>query len=79
MKPSEMALIKVVNDLLMAADSGSPSILVLLNLSTAFDTVDHNILHHLEIYTMVMDTALKWLTSYLTNHRSSVTGGFQVC
>ena len=72
-RSTETALIKVTNDLLMAADSGSPSILVLLDLSTAFDTVDHSILHRLETYTM-MGMALKWF-SYLTNRSYHVSLG----
>lgn len=35
---------RVQNDLLLVADSGSSSILVLSDLSAAFDTVDHRIL-----------------------------------
>jgi len=41
---TEFALLKVQNDLLMNMDSKRVTLLVLLDLSVAFDTVDHDVL-----------------------------------
>ena len=40
----ETALIRVQNDILQAMDEGKVGILLLLDLSAAFDTVDHKTL-----------------------------------
>ncbi len=79
---TETALVKVTNDLLLASDSGSVSILILLDLSAAFDTVDYTVLlSQLEVVFGVTETALDWFRSYLTDrshfvfmdgHRSEV-------
>ena len=41
---TETALIKVQNDILSALHAGSSAILLMLDLSAAFDTIDHDIL-----------------------------------
>ena len=41
---TESALLRVQNDILRSADLGKVSLLVLLDLSAAFDTIDHQVL-----------------------------------
>lgn len=58
---TETAIVNVVNDLLIAADSGQFSILLLLNLTAAFDMVCHNtLLTRLETLLGITGTALFW-------------------
>ena len=65
---TETALLKVTNDLLLTLDSGENAILILLDLSAAFDTVDHNtLLSRLEQWVGIGGTALRWFSSYLSN------------
>ena len=64
---TETALIKVQNDILSALDAGSSAILLMLDLSAAFDTIDHDILlsRLCNVYGITSD-ALDWFRSYLS-------------
>ena len=44
LRSAETALIRVHNDIVLSVDSGQSVILVLLDMSAAFDTVNHEIL-----------------------------------
>ncbi len=73
---TKTALVRVTNDLLMAADAGSPSLLIILDLTAAFDTVDHNILLYRLRHTISLsDTVYNWLSSYLTGRMECVALG----
>ena len=48
------------------------TILVLLDMSSAFDTLDHNVLIHRLSAIGIKGIALNWFTSYITNCSSSV-------
>uniref|UniRef100_A0A3P9J104 Reverse transcriptase domain-containing protein n=1 Tax=Oryzias latipes TaxID=8090 RepID=A0A3P9J104_ORYLA len=64
---TETALLKITNDLLLASDSGSLSILILLDLTAAFDTISHNILIHRLQTIGISHTPLSWFSSYLSD------------
>ena len=64
---TETVLIKVQLDILAALDAVSSAILLMLELSAAFETIDHNILlsRLCNVYGITVD-ALDWFRSYLT-------------
>ena len=70
---TETALLKVSNDILQALDSGNISVLSFLDLSAAFDTIDHSILlKRLSFSYGINGTALAWISSYLSNRSQKV-------
>ena len=62
---TESALLKVTNDILLNMNKQHVTLLVLLDLSAAFDTVDHNILMSSLSMLGLEGTALEWFSSYL--------------
>ena len=72
----ETAVLKVLSDILLAIDNGDLSSLVSLDLSSAFDTVDHSILlQRLELTFGIGEMALSWFRSYLDGRRQQVRAG----
>ena len=70
---TETAVLKVMSDILAAADDGRVTLLGLLDMSAAFDTVDHHILlQRLESSFGLTGTVLSWLASFLTGRTQQV-------
>ena len=66
-------MVKVVNNILLSSDSGNVSILALLDLSAAFDTIDHEILiDRLTTTFGCSGIVLSWFKSYLAERTQSV-------
>ena len=71
---TETAMTRVHNDILHAVDEKGAAILVLLDLSAAFDTLDHTLLLQSLAHNIgVSGTALKWFTSYLSCRSQAVS------
>ena len=73
---TETALLRVHHDIAYALDSNCCAVLLMLDLSAAFDTIDHQILfNRLEYSTGVTKDALLWFKSYLMDRTQSVAIG----
>jgi hypothetical protein len=71
---TETAIVKVLSDILEAVDAGKVTLLGLLDLSAAFDTVDHSILLQRLQTSFGMDgKALGWIGSFLTGRTQAVS------
>ena len=63
---TETLLIRIVNDLLIASSESKATVVMMLDLSAAFDTVDHQkLLKILKTELGIGGTALKWFKSFL--------------
>ena len=73
---TETALLKIQNDIAAPMDSGKAVALTLLDLSAAFDIIDHNILFNcLRDWFGVGGTVLRWIKSYLSNSKQKAKLG----
>ena len=70
---TETALVRISSDILQAVDTHGEVILVLLDLTTAFDTIEHSVLlQRLKNRYGISATALVWFKSYLSERTRSV-------
>ncbi len=71
---TETPLLRIQNDIIMERDKGKVVMLVLLDLSAAFDKIDHEILlKHLSRRCGINGTVLKWFQSYLKERTHNVS------
>ena len=73
---TETAVLKVMTDILQALDTGNLAVLMLLDLSAAFDMVDHaTLLHRLSVTYGLDGAVLSWFRSYLSGRTQFVRCG----
>lgn len=68
----ETALLRILNDIYLGKERKQITALILIDLSAAFDTIDHQILFKLlENRLKIKSAALNWLISFLTQRQQS--------
>ena len=73
---TKTALIKISNDIFEAVDARKATVLVALDLSAAFDTINHSVLISTLEHTLGLGgLALEWVRSYLSGRISFVNIG----
>ena len=75
---TETALLRVTNDIMMNMNRQHVTLLVMLDLSSAFDTIDHGVLlDRLNNEFGIKGRVLEWFTSYLSKRSQfiSINGG----
>ena len=76
MHSTETLLVRVVNDLLIASSESKATVVLLLDLSAAFDTVDHTkLLNILKLELGIEGTAWLWFRSFLTSRCQKIKIG----
>ena len=69
---TETALLKVHNDILLNMDQQEITLLVLLDLSAAFDTIDHTVpLETLESDFGIVGNAQSWIASFFVRKKTT--------
>ena len=71
----ETALVALTDDLHCQFDLGGLALLILLDLTAAFDIVDHGLLAHHLADVGIQGLALKWLKSFLQGRGQRVAVG----
>ena len=70
---TETAILRIKTDIETVLDDGDAVLLVLLDLSAAFDTIDHNLLiTRLREEAGLTETTLRWVQSYLSDRIQAV-------
>jgi len=70
---TETAMLRVWSDILMTADVQQVTLLAMLDLSTAFDCVDHTILLQLlQVGAGLTDVVLEWIASFLSERTQQI-------